>query len=123
MVLLALGPERRAEQGQDLGSSEVPAGCGGSGAAGALEPWSDALPLFQLQPEQLDCGAAHLQHPLSALRPLRASPVFRAPGLSAVAVAAVGSYTVVFLGTVSGRLLKVRPGRGCLAGAGRGPTG
>lgn len=88
-----------------------------------LEPWSDALSLFQLQPEQLDCGAAHLQHPLSVLQPLKALPVFRAPGLSSVAVAGVGNYTVVFLGTVSGRLLKVWLGRGWLAGAGRGPTG
>lgn len=63
--------------------------------------------LFQLQPEQLDCGAAHLQHPLSILQPLKAMPVFRAPGLSSVAVASVSNYTVVFLGTVSGRLLKV----------------
>lgn len=33
--------------------------------------------------------------------------MFRAPGLSSVAVASVGSYTVVFLGTVNGYLLKV----------------
>ncbi|ELK07900.1 Plexin-D1 [Pteropus alecto] len=62
---------------------------------------------IQLQPEQLDCGAAHLQHPLSILQPLKATPVFRAPGLSSVAVASVSNYTVVFLGTVSGRLLKI----------------
>ncbi|XP_007517198.2 plexin-D1 [Erinaceus europaeus] len=62
---------------------------------------------LQLQPEQLDCGAAHLQHPLSVLQPLKATPIFRAPGLSSVAVASVGNYTVVFLGTVSGRLLKI----------------
>ncbi|KAM6216563.1 plexin-D1 [Rhynchocyon petersi] len=62
---------------------------------------------IQLQPEQLDCGAAHLQHPLSVLQPLKATPVFRAPGLTAVAVASVNNYTVVFLGTVSGRLLKI----------------
>lgn len=68
---------------------------------------SCVLFLFQLQPEQLDCGAAHLQHPLSVLQPLKATPVFRAPGLSSVAVASVSNYTVVFLGTVSGRLLKV----------------
>ncbi|XP_037379193.1 plexin-D1 [Talpa occidentalis] len=62
---------------------------------------------IQLQPEQLDCGAAHLQHPLSILQPLKATPVFRAPGLSSVAVASVSNYTVVFLGTASGRLLKI----------------
>ena len=73
---------------------------------------------MQLQPEQLDCGAAHLQHPLSVLQPLKAVPVFRAPGLSSVAVASVGNYTVVFLGTVSGRLLKVRLGRGARQGRG-----
>lgn len=61
----------------------------------------------QLQPEQLDCGAAHLQHPLSILQPLSASPVFRAPGLTAVAVASANNYTAVFLGTATGRLLKV----------------
>ncbi|XP_047390678.1 plexin-D1 isoform X1 [Sciurus carolinensis] len=62
---------------------------------------------IQLQPEQLDCGAAHLQHPLSILQPLKALPVFRAPGLTSVAVASAHNYTVVFLGTVNGRLLKV----------------
>lgn len=62
---------------------------------------------IQLQPEQLECGAAHLQHPLSVLQPLKATPVFRAPGLSSVAVASVGNYTVVFLGTVNGYLLKI----------------
>ncbi|XP_033066728.1 plexin-D1 isoform X4 [Trachypithecus francoisi] len=61
---------------------------------------------IQLQPEQLDCGAAHLQHPLSILQPLKATPVFRAPGLTSVAVASVNNYTAVFLGTVNGRLLK-----------------
>ncbi|XP_054201768.1 plexin-D1 isoform X2 [Homo sapiens] len=62
---------------------------------------------IQLQPEQLDCGAAHLQHPLSILQPLKATPVFRAPGLTSVAVASVNNYTAVFLGTVNGRLLKI----------------
>nr|XP_034367886.1 plexin-D1 [Arvicanthis niloticus] len=62
---------------------------------------------IQLQPEQLDCGAAHLQHPLTILQPLRASPVFRAPGLTAVAVASANNYTAVFLGTATGRLLKI----------------
>ena len=59
-----------------------------------------------------------MQHPLSVLQPLKALPVFRAPGLSSVAVASVGNYTVVFLGTVSGRLLKVRLGRGAWRGWG-----
>uniref|UniRef100_A0A5F9C1F8 Plexin D1 n=1 Tax=Oryctolagus cuniculus TaxID=9986 RepID=A0A5F9C1F8_RABIT len=62
---------------------------------------------IQLQPEQLDCGAAHLQHPLSILQPLKATPVFRAPGLTSVAVASANNYTAVFLGTVNGRLLKI----------------
>nr|XP_040147384.1 plexin-D1 [Ictidomys tridecemlineatus] len=70
-------------------------------------PRSELPSLFQLQPEQLDCGAAHLQHPLSILQPLKSSPVFRAPGLTSVAVASANNYTVVFLGTVNGRLLKV----------------
>ncbi|XP_015415833.1 PREDICTED: plexin-D1 [Myotis davidii] len=70
-------------------------------------PACDSKRNIQLQPEQLDCGAAHLQHPLSILQPLKATPVFRAPGLSSVAVASVSNYTVVFLGTASGRLLKI----------------
>uniref|UniRef100_G3SRJ7 Plexin-D1 n=1 Tax=Loxodonta africana TaxID=9785 RepID=G3SRJ7_LOXAF len=70
-------------------------------------PACESTRIIQLQPEQLDCGAAHLQHPLSVLKPLKATPVFRAPGLTAVAVPSVNNYTVVFLGTVSGRLLKI----------------
>ncbi|XP_026187481.1 plexin-D1 [Mastacembelus armatus] len=60
-----------------------------------------------LQPEQLDCGAAHLQHPLSLRRPLRAIPVFEYPGLSSVSVDNVHNHTVVFLGTSNGRLRKL----------------
>lgn len=33
--------------------------------------------------------------------------MFRAPGLTAVAVASANNYTAVFLGTANGRLLKV----------------
>lgn len=77
----------------------------------------------QLQLEQLDCGAAHLQHPLSILQPLSASPVFRAPGLTAVAVASANNYTAVFLGTATGRLLKVSLYEGNFPGRGhRGPV-
>ncbi|CDQ83609.1 unnamed protein product [Oncorhynchus mykiss] len=61
-----------------------------------------------LQPEQLDCGAAHLQHPLALQRPLRATPLFESLGLSSVAVDNVHHHTVVFLGTSTGRLRKVR---------------
>ncbi|KAJ3586517.1 hypothetical protein NHX12_012915 [Muraenolepis orangiensis] len=60
-----------------------------------------------LQPEQLDCGAAHLQHPLALRRPLRATPLFEYTGLSAVAVDSVHNHTVVFLGTTNGRLRKL----------------
>lgn len=60
----------------------------------------------QLQPEQLDCGAAHLQHPLAIVNPVTATPIFTHSGLTAVAVASVNNYTVVFLGTASGGLLK-----------------
>ncbi|KAK2851599.1 hypothetical protein Q5P01_007875 [Channa striata] len=59
-----------------------------------------------LQPEQLDCGAAHLQHPLALRRSLRAKPVFELPGLSSVSVDNVHDHTVVFLGTSNGRLHK-----------------
>ncbi|XP_067400455.1 plexin-D1 isoform X2 [Emydura macquarii macquarii] len=62
---------------------------------------------IQLQPEQLDCGAAHLQHPLAILQPIKATPVFRYQGLASVAVSSVNNYTVVFLGTANGRLLKI----------------
>uniref|UniRef100_A0A8C8HPD2 Sema domain-containing protein n=1 Tax=Oncorhynchus tshawytscha TaxID=74940 RepID=A0A8C8HPD2_ONCTS len=59
-----------------------------------------------LQPEQLDCGAAHLQHPLALRRPLRATPLFESLGLSSVAVDNIHNHTVVFLGTSTGRLRK-----------------
>uniref|UniRef100_A0A667YH04 Plexin D1 n=1 Tax=Myripristis murdjan TaxID=586833 RepID=A0A667YH04_9TELE len=60
-----------------------------------------------LQPEQLDCGAAHLQHPLALRRPLRATPLFEYTGLSSVAVDDIHNHTVVFLGTSNGRLRKL----------------
>nr|XP_040048112.1 LOW QUALITY PROTEIN: plexin-D1 [Gasterosteus aculeatus aculeatus] len=60
-----------------------------------------------LQPDQLDCGAAHLQHPLALRRPLRAVPLVEYTGLSSVAVDNVHNHTVVFLGTSSGRLRKL----------------
>ncbi|XP_013990299.1 plexin-D1 [Salmo salar] len=60
-----------------------------------------------LQPEQLDCGAAHLQHPLALRRPLRATPLFVSLGLSSVAVDNIHNHTVVFLGTSTGRLRKL----------------
>uniref|UniRef100_A0A3B5LUX3 Plexin D1 n=1 Tax=Xiphophorus couchianus TaxID=32473 RepID=A0A3B5LUX3_9TELE len=62
-----------------------------------------------LQPEQLDCGAAHLQHPLALRRPLRAIPLFEFQDLSSVSVDNVHNHTVVFLGTSNGCLHKVRP--------------
>ncbi|NXR08939.1 PLXD1 protein, partial [Semnornis frantzii] len=65
---------------------------------------------IQLQPEQLDCGAAHLQHPLAIVNPITAIPIFTYSGLTAVAVASVNNYTVVFLGTASGGLLKAMSG-------------
>lgn len=82
-----------------------------SGAAGTRGWRLQPLTLLscvspQLQPEQLDCGAAHLQHPLAIVNPLAASPVFTYSGLTAVAVASVNNYTVAFLGTASGALLK-----------------
>ncbi|XP_044067900.1 plexin-D1 [Siniperca chuatsi] len=60
-----------------------------------------------LQPEQLDCGAAHLQHPLALRRPLRAIPLVEYLGLSSVSVDDVHNHTVVFLGTSNGRLRKL----------------
>uniref|UniRef100_A0A8C7Z7P3 Plexin D1 n=1 Tax=Oryzias sinensis TaxID=183150 RepID=A0A8C7Z7P3_9TELE len=62
---------------------------------------------LQLTPNQLDCGAAHLQHPLALRRPLRALPLFEYSGLSSVSVDNVHNHTVVFLGTDKGRLRKV----------------
>ncbi|NXE73024.1 PLXD1 protein, partial [Cochlearius cochlearius] len=89
------GCRRRARGG---GGGWDPLGC----AAAA-----DARVSPQLQPEQLDCGAAHLQHPLAIVNPVTATPVFTYSGLTAVAVASVNNYTVVFLGTASGGLLKI----------------
>ncbi|XP_054464831.1 plexin-D1 [Anoplopoma fimbria] len=60
-----------------------------------------------LQPEQLDCGAAHLQHPLALRRSLRAVPLVEYTGLSSVSVDDVHNHTVVFLGTSNGRLRKL----------------
>ncbi|MGH0179408.1 UNVERIFIED_CONTAM: hypothetical protein FKN15_001431 [Acipenser sinensis] len=62
---------------------------------------------YWLQSEHLDCGAAHLQHPLALRNPLKASPVFESSGLTAVAVASVNDHTIVFLGTATGRLQKL----------------
>lgn len=60
-----------------------------------------------LQPEQLDCGAAHLQHPLALRRSLRATPLFESTSLTSVSVDNVHDHTVVFLGTSNGRLRKL----------------
>uniref|UniRef100_A0A9J8AFJ6 Plexin D1 n=1 Tax=Cyprinus carpio carpio TaxID=630221 RepID=A0A9J8AFJ6_CYPCA len=62
---------------------------------------------IKLQEEQLNCGAAHLQHPLALRRPLRARPIYEAPGLTSIAVDNVHNHTVVFLGTSRGRLRKL----------------
>ncbi|KAK2899118.1 hypothetical protein Q8A67_010536 [Cirrhinus molitorella] len=62
---------------------------------------------IKLQEEQLNCGAAHLQHPLALRKPLRARPIYEAPGLSSVAVDNVHNRTVMFLGTSRGRLRKL----------------
>ncbi|EMP35584.1 Plexin-D1 [Chelonia mydas] len=72
-----------------------------------LLPRFDMNVSLQLQPEQLDCGAAHLQHPLAILQPIKATPMFKYQGLTSVAVSSVNNYTVVFLGTANGRLLKI----------------
>ncbi|XP_011600897.1 plexin-D1 [Takifugu rubripes] len=60
-----------------------------------------------LQLEQLNCGAAHLQHPLALRRPLRALPLVEYPALTSVSVDCVHNHTVVFLGTSNGRLRKL----------------
>ncbi|KAF5893208.1 plexin-D1, partial [Clarias magur] len=60
-----------------------------------------------LQPEQLNCGAAHLQHPLALRKPIRSEPLYEATGISSVAVDNIHNYTVVFLGTSNGRLRKL----------------
>ncbi|XP_067268964.1 plexin-D1 [Pseudorasbora parva] len=60
-----------------------------------------------LQQEQLNCGAAHLQHPLALRRPLRARPIYEASGLRSIAVDNVHNRTVLFLGTSNGRLRKL----------------
>ncbi|XP_022526471.2 plexin-D1 [Astyanax mexicanus] len=60
-----------------------------------------------LQQEQLNCGAAHLQHPLALQKPLRATPLYEAPGISSVAVDNIHNHTVVFLGSSNGWLRKL----------------
>ncbi|XP_048874111.1 plexin-D1 [Brienomyrus brachyistius] len=60
-----------------------------------------------LQSEQLDCGAAHLQHPLALKTPLVSSPLFETVGLTSVAVDNVHNRTAVFLGSSAGRLWKL----------------
>uniref|UniRef100_A0A3B3SNE6 Plexin D1 n=1 Tax=Paramormyrops kingsleyae TaxID=1676925 RepID=A0A3B3SNE6_9TELE len=60
-----------------------------------------------LQSEQLDCGAAHLQHPLALKMPLVSSPLFETAGLTAVAVDSVHKRTVVLLGSSAGKLWKL----------------
>lgn len=49
--------------------------------------------------------------------------MFRAPGLTAVAVASTNNYTAVFLGTATGRLLKVSVCDGNLPGVGHRRAG
>uniref|UniRef100_A0A8C0B6U7 Plexin D1 n=1 Tax=Buteo japonicus TaxID=224669 RepID=A0A8C0B6U7_9AVES len=82
-------------------------GTSANAAEQAMHMPTDVCVSPQLQPEQLDCGAAHLQHPLAIVNPITATPVFTYSGLTAVAVASVNNYTVVFLGTASGGLLKI----------------
>ncbi|XP_063797295.1 plexin-D1 [Pseudophryne corroboree] len=77
------------------------------GTGPSCEPSRGNSKNLKLQEEQLDCGAAHLQHPLAINRPLSATPLFKAPGLTSVAVSSVSGYTVAFLGTTSGRLHKI----------------
>ncbi|XP_036434838.1 plexin-D1 [Colossoma macropomum] len=67
----------------------------------------EAKGVRHLQPEQLNCGAAHLQHPLALQKPLRSTPLYEAPGLSSVAVEDVHNHNVVFLGTSNGWLRKL----------------
>ncbi|XP_051758342.1 plexin-D1 [Ctenopharyngodon idella] len=62
---------------------------------------------IKLQQEQLNCGAAHLQHPLALRRPLRARPIYEAQGLRSIAADNVHSRTVLFLGTSRGWLRKL----------------
>ncbi|XP_060737873.1 plexin-D1 [Tachysurus vachellii] len=63
--------------------------------------------IVTLHQEQLNCGAAHLQHPLALRKPIRAEPLYEASGISSVAVDNIHNYTVVFLGTINGRLRKL----------------
>lgn len=62
---------------------------------------------FHLNEDQLDCGAAHLQHPLAIKRPLKALPLFRYQRLTSVVASSVNDHFVVFLGTANGQLLKL----------------
>ncbi|TSL97267.1 Plexin-D1 [Bagarius yarrelli] len=66
----------------------------------------EAKAIVTLHQEQLNCGAAHLQHPLALRKPIRAEPLYEASGISSVAVDNIHNHTVVFLGTTNGRLRK-----------------
>ncbi|XP_043934564.1 plexin-D1 isoform X2 [Protopterus annectens] len=60
-----------------------------------------------LRQEQLDCGAAHLHHPLAIKGPLKARPLFQYQWLTSVVASSVNDHVVVFLGTANGQLLKL----------------
>uniref|UniRef100_A0A8C0B6V7 Plexin D1 n=1 Tax=Buteo japonicus TaxID=224669 RepID=A0A8C0B6V7_9AVES len=96
-----------AQQGHQQFAHTEPEAVMAGGTCWCLLQPTDVCVSPQLQPEQLDCGAAHLQHPLAIVNPITATPVFTYSGLTAVAVASVNNYTVVFLGTASGGLLKI----------------
>lgn len=101
----AVRGSRKAEQGSGKSVPTAPEGAWQGNILMFVQP-VDVCVSPQLQPEQLDCGAAHLQHPLAIVNPVTATPIFTYSGLTAVAVASVNNYTVVFLGTASGGLLK-----------------
>lgn len=101
----AVRGSRKAEQGSENSVPTAPEGGWQGNVLKFVQP-GDICISPQLQPEQLDCGAAHLQHPLAIVNPVTATPIFTYSGLTAVAVASVNNYTVVFLGTASGGLLK-----------------
>ncbi|RLV89067.1 hypothetical protein DV515_00015072 [Chloebia gouldiae] len=104
----AVRGSRKAEWGSENSVPTAPEGVARSTPV-FVQP-ADICVSPQLQPEQLDCGAAHLQHPLAIVNPVTATPIFTHSGLTAVAVASVNNYTVVFLGTASGGLLKAMSG-------------
>lgn len=78
-----------------------------------VDPANDRLLPLLSQPQKIGddfCGLV-LNQPLGGLRVIEGNPLYedRTEGMGAVAAYTYGEHTVVFVGTRSGQLKKVRP--------------